>query len=102
MLHFRPASSARTVDVPAVLQVDDMCSFAEDARQRHAAATTNSSSSNASAPANTVPAVPWLLGGYSIGGLTAAHTALRQQGQWLGLVLVSAASGLHTHGLLTR
>jgi hypothetical protein len=32
----------------------------------------------------------------------AVHDALRQQGLWSGLVLVPAALGLHTHGLLTR
>jgi alpha-beta hydrolase superfamily lysophospholipase len=34
--------------------------------------------------------VPWLLAGFSLGGLTAAHAALRKQQAWAGLVLVSA------------
>ncbi|WIA16147.1 hypothetical protein OEZ85_012863 [Tetradesmus obliquus] len=92
--------------------VDDACDFAEHARQRHAAATTtttttsSSSSSNRSHTCTSSAAaaadVLWYLGGYSVGGLTAAHAVLRQQGQWAGLLLVSAALGLHTHGLLAR
>jgi pimeloyl-ACP methyl ester carboxylesterase len=96
-----------------------MCDFAEHARKRYAAAATTLSSANSSSNDNAIPSthatqaaaaaaaasgsnVPWLLGGYSVGALTAVHAALRQQGSWSGLVLVSAALGLHTHGLLTR
>uniref|UniRef100_A0A383VAU1 Serine aminopeptidase S33 domain-containing protein n=1 Tax=Tetradesmus obliquus TaxID=3088 RepID=A0A383VAU1_TETOB len=56
--------------------VDDLCQFAAVARTHHA----NSG----------LPQVPWLLAGFSLGGLTAALAALRKPQAWCGLVLVSA------------
>jgi alpha-beta hydrolase superfamily lysophospholipase len=105
-----PTQLRLTCHMFAAMQVDDMCDFADVARQQHSAAAaafiTSSTSSNpstlAGTAAGTVPEVPWLLGGYSLGGLTAAHAVLRHQGQWSGLVLVSAALGLHKHGLVTK
>lgn len=58
-----------------LLQVDDMCQFGSVARAAHAD--------------QGLPACPWFLAGFSLGGLTAAHVALREQEQWQGLVLVA-------------
>lgn len=59
-----------------MLQVDDLCQFAAVARTHHAS--------------SGLPQVPWLLAGFSLGGLTAALAALRKPQAWAGLVLVSA------------
>jgi alpha-beta hydrolase superfamily lysophospholipase len=39
---------------------------------------------------SSAPPVPWFLGGFSLGGLTAALAALRKQQAWQGIVFVSA------------
>lgn len=43
---------------------------------------------------------PCVIGGQSMGGLVAAHAALRSQPRWAGLVLHSAAMGVHWTPLL--
>lgn len=72
------------------VQADDLCDVAAFARQQHTAAGR--------------PAVPWFIGGFSLGGLTAVHAVLRpeqQGGLWRGLVLVSACMWVKMT-LLTR
>ena len=58
----------------AALQVDDMCEFGSVARAAHSD--------------QGLPICAWFLAGFSLGGLTAAHVAVREQEQWQGLVLV--------------
>eukprot|EP00878_Enallax_costatus_P017507 GHUV01018390.1.p1 GENE.GHUV01018390.1~~GHUV01018390.1.p1 ORF type:complete len:225 (+),score=74.40 GHUV01018390.1:834-1508(+) len=58
----------------AALQVDDMFEFGSVARAAHSD--------------QGLPMCAWFLAGFSLGGLTAAHVALREQEQWQGLVLV--------------
>lgn len=74
--------------------VDDACDVAAFCQRTHGGGSSNSSSGDTGAgDARSLPST-WFVGGYSLGGLVAAHAVMRQPTSWAGLLLVAAALGV--------